>query len=557
MPSPTDPHESRTRTDRTLLQPAPRPSPARRSRDAPSRPRAVYARVRSGPGCADLSRRTGMSTPRCSSTTGRSAIRRALLITPDHYVLRLLHAVGVPARSARCRAAGRRLGGAAARPLATAARSGGSWPTHWDVFLGTPVRYWFETELHDVFGLTEHAVRRQRRRPVRPAARGAATRGFRPRALFERSASSARDDGRPVSDLSAHAALRDDPSFTGRVLPTFRADASSTRRGPGGRRRSADRRRGRASTRRPTRAARRLSEPDGSTSSATARPRPTPVCPTQVRSPSTPPTRNASTPRRSRAPVDRRRRRRLPAHDALRGRGDGGGRRPRHAAAPGRAAEPPPADARALRARHRSRPAATCVDLHGAAPPVARVLRHASRGSAWCSSPSTRPRSRARSRRWPASTRRCTRAPRGGSSTPRPRSGATGRPSPTRRRFHEDIGVHRRHPGVLLHPCAARHVAAGRRGVPGVARRHAPDLRGGRPPHRPAHRVRHPAGDVQALTRATAARVVRRGAGGAARPGAARCCRVVRGSVPGARGAGSHGTRNLARFGAAAVRSGA
>jgi glucuronate isomerase len=96
---------------------------------------------------------------------------------------------------------------------------------HWDIFRGTPVRYWFECELAEIFDVS-----------VRPSAATAddiydqvaarlATDGYRPRALFERfgiEVLATTDD--PCDDLAAHAALTADPAFPGRVLPTFRPD---------------------------------------------------------------------------------------------------------------------------------------------------------------------------------------------------------------------------------------------------------------------------------------------------------------------------------------------
>jgi glucuronate isomerase len=144
----------------------------------------------------------------------------ALLITPDHYVLRLLHAVGVgldelgvaPLDGTGSTADGREIW----RALAS----------HWDVFLGTPVRYWFETELHDVFGLTEHPSAANADEQYDQLVAAIARPELRPRALFDSfgiEVLATTDD--PASDLAAHAALRDDLTFTGRVLPTFRADA--------------------------------------------------------------------------------------------------------------------------------------------------------------------------------------------------------------------------------------------------------------------------------------------------------------------------------------------
>ncbi|MFP5334692.1 MAG: glucuronate isomerase [Actinomycetes bacterium] len=141
----------------------------------------------------------------------------SLFVTPDHYVTRLLHASGVPLADL---GVGRGdLGEGKARAVWRQLCS------HWHVFRGTPVRYWLETELHDIFGVD-----------VRPAADTAdavfdqvadqlGKPQFRPRALFDRfgiSVLATTDD--PCDDLSAHAALAADPTWHGRVIPTFRPD---------------------------------------------------------------------------------------------------------------------------------------------------------------------------------------------------------------------------------------------------------------------------------------------------------------------------------------------
>lgn len=141
----------------------------------------------------------------------------SLLVTPDHYVTRLLHASGVPLD---------RLGVGQGTLSPAAARE--AWRLlcqNWSVYRGTPVKYWLESALVDVFGLD-----------VRPSAETAddlydgiadqlVQPTFRPRALFDRfriEVLATTDD--PADDLAAHAALRDDPTFTGRVVPTFRPD---------------------------------------------------------------------------------------------------------------------------------------------------------------------------------------------------------------------------------------------------------------------------------------------------------------------------------------------
>jgi glucuronate isomerase len=141
----------------------------------------------------------------------------SLLVTPDHYVTRLLHASGVPLSEL----------GVGQGPLSeTASRQ--VWRRlceHWQVFAGTPTRYWLECELAEVFDIA-----------VRPSAATAdsiydqvaerlAKDAYRPRALFERfgiELLATTDD--PCDDLSAHAAIASDPDFSGRVIPTFRPD---------------------------------------------------------------------------------------------------------------------------------------------------------------------------------------------------------------------------------------------------------------------------------------------------------------------------------------------
>jgi glucuronate isomerase len=141
----------------------------------------------------------------------------SLLVTPDHYVTRLLHASGVPLDAL---GVGRgQLAEAEAREVWRQLCS------HWDAYRGTPVRYWLEAELAEIFEVS-----------VRPSAETAdaiydqvadrlAKDGYRPRALYDRfriRVLATTDD--PCDDLSAHAALAADPTWSGRVIPTFRPD---------------------------------------------------------------------------------------------------------------------------------------------------------------------------------------------------------------------------------------------------------------------------------------------------------------------------------------------
>jgi glucuronate isomerase len=141
----------------------------------------------------------------------------SLFVTPDHYVTRLLHASGVPLDA---------LGvGRGPLPEAEAREVWRLLCGHWDAYRGTPVRFWLEAELADIFDVS-----------VRPSAKTAdaiydqvadrlATDGYHPRALYDRfriQVLATTDD--PADDLSAHAALAADPTWAGRVVPTFRPD---------------------------------------------------------------------------------------------------------------------------------------------------------------------------------------------------------------------------------------------------------------------------------------------------------------------------------------------
>lgn len=140
-----------------------------------------------------------------------------LLITPDHYVTRLLHADGVPLD---------RLGvgrGPLGEPEAREA-----WRifcAKWPLFRATPSRYWLEAELDEIFGVTQRLSEETADRVYDEIAARLAEPDYRPRALFERfgiEVLATTDD--PADDLAAHQTLAKDPKFTGRVVPAFRPD---------------------------------------------------------------------------------------------------------------------------------------------------------------------------------------------------------------------------------------------------------------------------------------------------------------------------------------------
>lgn len=141
----------------------------------------------------------------------------SLFVTPDHYVTRLLHASGFDLSDLGVGQGP--LGEEAARRAWRALCSG------WHLFRGTPVRFWLESELAETFDITLRPSAETADTLYDQVAERLALPGYRPRALFERfgiSVLATTDD--PCDDLTVHATLAADPSFPGRVVPTFRPD---------------------------------------------------------------------------------------------------------------------------------------------------------------------------------------------------------------------------------------------------------------------------------------------------------------------------------------------
>ena len=141
----------------------------------------------------------------------------SLLISPDHYVFRLLHAQGIHLDQ---------LGvGGGTLDLHGARRAWRLFCGQWAAFRGTPSRFWMETVLADVFGVTQRPSEQSADAIYDHVADALTRPEYRPRALMDRFAIdvlATTDD--PVDDLRFHAALRQDGDFTHRVVPTFRPD---------------------------------------------------------------------------------------------------------------------------------------------------------------------------------------------------------------------------------------------------------------------------------------------------------------------------------------------
>jgi len=141
----------------------------------------------------------------------------SLLITPDHYINRMLHAHGIPLSDL----------GVGRGPLdeADARAAFRALCEHWSAYRGTPVRYWLEEELGGIFGVNVRPSAATADQIYDQIAERIAQPEFRPRALmktFNIDVLATTDD--PCADLSEHARLAADPSFDHRVVPTFRPD---------------------------------------------------------------------------------------------------------------------------------------------------------------------------------------------------------------------------------------------------------------------------------------------------------------------------------------------
>src|SRR5262245_26204649 len=145
----------------------------------------------------------------------------SLIVSPDHYILRMLYARGIAIESLGVPA--RRESGV---PVETDPRV--IWrrfAEHYFLFLGTPTGAWLEHELQVVFGIRERLDDQTADRIYDAIGERLASPEFLPRALFERFGIEvlATTDGAGDS-LEHHDTIRRS-GWKGRVIPCFRPDA--------------------------------------------------------------------------------------------------------------------------------------------------------------------------------------------------------------------------------------------------------------------------------------------------------------------------------------------
>jgi glucuronate isomerase len=145
----------------------------------------------------------------------------ALIVTPDHYILRLLYSRGVQLES---------LGVSPidGTPLATETDPRKIWQTfadHWHLFRGTPTRAWIEYELRELFGVKCQLDSDSAPKIYDTIAERLASPEFRPRALLKRFNIEVLATTDAPSDSLRHHQILSDADLGTRVIPTFRPDA--------------------------------------------------------------------------------------------------------------------------------------------------------------------------------------------------------------------------------------------------------------------------------------------------------------------------------------------
>jgi glucuronate isomerase len=161
----------------------------------------------------------GHVDPRCLAENAPFPEPTALIVQPDHYLLRLLYANGVPLESLGVP----RLDGS---PVEKDQRA--VWrlfAAHYHLFRGTPSAAWLDYEFSEVFGVGEKLSAGTADRIYDEIAEKLRSPEFLPRALFDwfNIAVLATTDG-AADTLEHHKAIRAS-GWKGRVIPTFRPDA--------------------------------------------------------------------------------------------------------------------------------------------------------------------------------------------------------------------------------------------------------------------------------------------------------------------------------------------
>jgi glucuronate isomerase len=161
----------------------------------------------------------GHVDPRLLAENEPFADPATLIVTPDHYILRMLYAHGVSLES---------LGASTREDAVVETDPRAIWQRfaeRYSLFLATPTGAWLDHELHEVFGVRERLDGDTAGRVYDAIAEKLAAPEFLPRALFERFGLEVLATTDKAGDgLEHHRAIRQS-GWKGRVIPTFRPDA--------------------------------------------------------------------------------------------------------------------------------------------------------------------------------------------------------------------------------------------------------------------------------------------------------------------------------------------
>lgn len=161
----------------------------------------------------------GHVDPRLLAEDARFPEPTALLIVPDHYIVRMLYSQGVPMESLCVPAKDGTVSERDPR------RAWQLFAEHWYLFRGTPTGAWVGQELEEVFGVTQKLSGMTAQRIYDEILEKLGSPEFRPRALFERFNVEVLATTDAATDtLEHHRAIRSS-GWDGRVIPTFRPDA--------------------------------------------------------------------------------------------------------------------------------------------------------------------------------------------------------------------------------------------------------------------------------------------------------------------------------------------
>lgn len=148
----------------------------------------------------------------------------ALLLQPDHYLLRMLYSQGVSLSALGIAPLDTAGAGAPRASIADPEQAWLCFADHYHLFRGTPTQQWMDHVFSEVFDLPERFCADNAREFYAAINRALATPAFLPRALFERfNIEVLATTESPLETLQAHQRLRDDP-WRGRVITAFRPD---------------------------------------------------------------------------------------------------------------------------------------------------------------------------------------------------------------------------------------------------------------------------------------------------------------------------------------------